>query len=347
VNKPKRAKPLYLISKFVYVNAKVSAIGNPFLETAKLEEIIGLKNLGDFKTLLNTYRDYTIKGCTAREIQAELAQILTKFIQMVKEDSPKRVGKFWDSYLDRLEKDIVKRAIYRVMREEPIEEAIPWIEENQLIYEELKQVKQKDLPALLKSHNFPKAITKLVASKPFDRFKFETELEKWSLEKIGVVPLPTACRRTRDKFLLQFRDLLNLKTLLRAKEIKLPTKLCKDLLVGEGWEIAGWKLEKLIELESVEELLTKLEGTSWIGPLRDAFVEYKVEGIYPLEKAADEHFIKKVIQLSIEDNLGIGPGIRFIVGKQYEIQNLKVIVKGIEEAIRPERIRKLLIKVSS
>jgi V/A-type H+-transporting ATPase subunit C len=233
------------------------------------------------------------------------------------------------------------------MREEPFEERKLSLKENQLLYEDLKELKPKDLPAMLKSHNFPKEIIKLVASKPFDRLKFEAELEKWTLEKLLTIPLPNACSKTRDNFLLQFRDLLNLKTLLRAKEIKLPTKLCKDLLVGEGWEIAGWKLEKLIELESVEELLTKLEGTSWIGPLRDAFVEYKAEGIYPLEKAADEHFIKKVIQLSIEDNLGIGPGIRFVVGKQYEIQNLKVIAKGIEEKIKPERIRKLLIKVSS
>ncbi|HIH97732.1 MAG TPA: hypothetical protein HA346_01805 [Thermoplasmata archaeon] len=350
--KKRRKNSLFLTSKFIYLNAKVAAMGSPFLQEQKLTELSGLRSLEDFKSLLNSHKDYSIKGESAGEIQEELDEHLPKFLELVKKDSPKQVGDFWDAYLDSIEKEHLKKASYKLMRGEKLEDKKFQLEKNRLIYLDLQQLKEygeewKALPALFRTHDFPESVIKFLEQKPLNKIKFEAEFERFSLSRLASAPLPASCKKTSRKFVLQLRDLLNLKVIFRAKEIKLPPGLCRELLLREGWELADWKLEELIEAWGVEGLLSRLEGTSWAKQLRDAFANYQTEGIYSMEKALDENFMKKMVELSQGDNLGIAPSIRFVVEKQYEIQNLKAVAKGIEEVISPERIRKLLIKVSS
>jgi len=67
------------------------------------------------------------------------------------------------------------------------------------------------------------------------------------------------------------------------------------------------------------------------------------EGVQPFENALDESLLKVVENLSIKNFPLFGPLLRFIVAKEFEIRNLKVIVKGVEEKLGVERIKTLLI----
>ena len=61
-----------------------------------------------------------------------------------------------------------------------------------------------------------------------------------------------------------------------------------------------------------------------------------------LENALDSLFLKLVTNISIQNYVSIGPTIRFIVSKEFEIRNLKIIAKGIGENLPTEMIKSYL-----
>jgi len=132
---------------------------------------------------------------------------------------------------------------------------------------------------------------------------------------------------------------------LRAKQIGYSEELCLNLFLSEGQEIAFWKFKELAGVEFVPQVISVLEGTSYFDVLKDAIEEYnKEKSVQVLENALDNLYLKLVKNISLKNYVTIGPTIRFLVSKEYEIKNLKAIVKGIGEGISSEIINRILIK---
>ena len=101
---------------------------------------------------------------------------------------------------------------------------------------------------------------------------------------------------------------------------------------------------KLVEMEDVPEVISHLEGTIYMSYLRDAIVEYEKENsVFPLEKALDVCFLHLLSNLSVEYTSNLGVGIRFVVSKEYETQNLKAITKGVLEGLSLDTIKKTVV----
>jgi vacuolar-type H+-ATPase subunit C/Vma6 len=54
-------------------------------------------------------------------------------------------------------------------------------------------------------------------------------------------------------------------------------------------------------------------------------------------------YLKHIKEISQENYITIGPTIRFLVSKEFEIRNLKAIAKGISENIGSDLIKEILI----
>ncbi|MEA3457463.1 MAG: V-type ATPase subunit, partial [Candidatus Thermoplasmatota archaeon] len=77
----------------------------------------------------------------------------------------------------------------------------------------------------------------------------------------------------------------------------------------------------------------------------DSIEDYnKEESVQVLENSLDSFYLKLVKDISIQNYVNIGPTIRFLVSKEFEIMNLKIIAKGIEENIQSDIVKNLLIK---
>jgi vacuolar-type H+-ATPase subunit C/Vma6 len=48
--------------------------------------------------------------------------------------------------------------------------------------------------------------------------------------------------------------------------------------------------------------------------------------------------------ISTQNYVTIGPTIRFLVSKEFEIKNLKIVAKGVDEHLSSELIKGFLIK---
>jgi vacuolar-type H+-ATPase subunit C/Vma6 len=119
---------------------------------------------------------------------------------------------------------------------------------------------------------------------------------------------------------------------------------CKKLFIGEGHEIASWKFEELTQVDSVSQVISCLEGTSYFEVLKDSIEQYNKGGsVQILETALDGFFLKRMRDLSMENYISIGPTIRFLVSKDFEISNLKIIAKGVDERLPPELIKSFLV----
>jgi vacuolar-type H+-ATPase subunit C/Vma6 len=117
-----------------------------------------------------------------------------------------------------------------------------------------------------------------------------------------------------------------------------------EIFNGEGREIAPWKYEELAEMDGVAQVISGLEGTSYYNILKDSIEYYNREKtVQILENKLDCLFLKLIKEISTKNYVTIGPTIRFLVFKEYETQNLKVIAKGIAENLSAELTKKFLV----
>lgn len=322
---------LILLTKFAYPNAKFSAIENTYLKERELTKLLEIENLKQLKENIIS-RDFMIKGETINEMQKSVDESLAKIILMAKNDSPKKVRKFYDVYLEKIDADMLKKAIMNAIEGREIKE-YAFSDEISNIIEKLKKATKEEIEKILKEHGF--------AISPEMSFEeIEKEVDKKIIEKIMNVPLPLSCNKAREKFAKILIDIINLKTILRGKHYKL--KDIEKYILPNGWEISDWQIKELLKIDAVPEIISLLEGTSYFPELRQAIAEYEEEGVIALEKALDKHLIRAVGEIANEYPLTIGPGLRFIIEKEFEARNLKIVIKAVGEGMQ-EEAKKLLV----
>jgi len=152
----------------------------------------------------------------------------------------------------------------------------------------------------------------------------------------------------KQDYLLRLIDIKNLKNILRAKNLNYNEEYSNNLFLGEGKEISEWKFKELSQLNDVYQILNGIEGTSYYNFLKDSIELYnKEKSTQIFEKLLDEFYLERIKEISIQNYTNIGPILRFLISKEYEIMNLKIIAKGIDEKINTEIISNLLVRVKA
>jgi vacuolar-type H+-ATPase subunit C/Vma6 len=115
-------RPFITHMKFAYPNALFGAIGNPFVEEKDISRIVESKDLSGFKDSLNNLKYYNIEGENAFEVQQSLDNNLIQTIKMMRKDSPKEMGDFYNAYLEKLDLFFVKNILKNKLEDIPNEE---------------------------------------------------------------------------------------------------------------------------------------------------------------------------------------------------------------------------------
>lgn len=329
---------LAIIAQFTYPNAKFNAIGASYLKEKELAHLINSKSLDDLKNNIIS-RDFHVEGDTIEEMQKSVDASLVKILQMAKNDSPRSVRKFYDAYIKKIDARPLKNVLKAIVEEKELPEEEFFSQEIKNFVDSIKKASGDEMPAIFSMHNM-QDVWELIEKKALF-MEIEGAIEKKIVQEIRAVPLPKSCRHARDLFMKYFIDILNLKAILRAKYMGMD--LSKENLFGEGRELSYWQLEHFLKIDAVSEIISLLEGTSYIKPLRDALGEFEREGVSALERALDRHFLSLVGGIAVENTMNLGPGIRFIIEKEFEAQNLRAIIKGVGEKMSAEEIWKILV----
>lgn len=345
------SRPFSTYVKFVYPNAKFEAMGNPFVTEKELSRVVDTKNLNDFKDALNSSKDYNLSGDTVYEIQQSLDNSFMKTIEMMRKDSSKKMKGFFDAYTEKMDVYLVKIAVKnkldgKKINEKLTDQAIIPTTKNLIL--KIADSEKENLPDILKSAGFEKEITDLLNTEEVDYLKLDTAFDKNVVNRIKTVKVPYKCNQAKQRFVNNIIDTVNVKNALRAKRLGYDIEAIRNLFIGEGQEIANWKLKEISEADSVPHIVSSLEGTSFYDPLKNVIEEYnKNKSVQVFENALDGHFIKLVKDISLQNYSSIGPTLRFIVSKEFEIKNLKIIAKGIGEELSSDFIKPLFVMEAS
>ena len=345
------SRPFSTYVKFVYPNAKYEAMGNPYVAEKNLSNLVESKTLSDFREFLSNSKDFKIKGESSYDIQKSLDDSFYQTIEMMKKDSSKKMDDFFDIYLEKVDMYLVKKELRNKLKNDEvndnsIEQAI--LSSTKKLLYDIKEVERENLSEMLLDFGFHEDMAKELANEKIDYMEIDNEVDKYIINKFIVVKVPYKCGEGKEKFIKTYLDIYNIKHLLRCKQLGFGKENCMKYFNGEGRELAKWKYEELSELDGVAQVINQLEGTSYYNVLKDSIEEYNREKtVQILENRLDNLFLDLIKEISLKNYSTIGPSLRFLIFKEYEIQNLKVISKGIAEDLSKDFTKKFLVMEGS
>ena len=342
------SRPFSTYVKFVYPNAKFEAMGNPYVEEKLLSGISNSKDLSGFKESINTSKDYKIEGKTTYEIQESLDNAFLQTIEMMKKDSSKKMNEFYNTYLEKIDIYLIKNVLKNKLLDKPgkdtiLEKAI--LQNTKKMIQKINDSEKEDISEILKNYGFSEEIIDITSDRNTDFLTLDSLIDKYVINKFKDVNVPYKCEPGKQKYVKTMIDISNIKNVLRAKQLKYNEQSCMKLFLGEGHEIASWKYKEMGEVDSVSQVISSLEGTSYYNSLKDSIEDYNKENsVQVLENALNCKFLQIVRDISTQNYVTIGHTIRFLTLKEFEIRNLKIIAKGVDESLPAEMINNYLIK---
>lgn len=325
---------------FTYPNATFNAIGAPYLQEKELTRLVSSDSLEDFQANVVS-SDFRVDGESIQEVQRAIDVSLARIIDMARRDSPKTVHAFYDAFLQTLDARLIKDALHAVLESSQAPEQEPFSPLGGALRDRLHQADREEMGTTLSELGLLEVKQLIESEAPF--MVIEYAVDRHLVRALAQAEVPRSCKRSRDVFAKRLIDVMNLKAILRATYYGLEE--VQQMLFGEGWEIPGWQVDHMLKIDSIPEIISLLEGTSYGTALRDVLPQYEREGLGTLEMAIDRQFVQHAAAIGLDDTMGLGPGIRFLVEKQYEARNLKAIAKGVGEGLDAEQIWNMVVTI--
>lgn len=317
-----------LYAGFSYPNAKFSAIPTSYIKEREVMRLLELKNLEDVTNNVVS-RDFVLEGDTAQKIQQSIDASLVRIIAMAKKDSPAKVRCFYDAYLEKIDAETLKKAVKARMEGHEVE-GTAFSDAGKELLDKLAGAEVDELIPILREYGYD-----VTPEMSYD--DIETAIDRRSMERLLSVKLPASCRKARDKFVKTMIDICNIKTILRGKQYGFEDT--EPYILPGGWELSEWQIRELLRMGTIPEIISMLEGTSYMPYLRQAINEFETEGVVALERALDRCLIRAAGDIANDNTLAMGPGIRFLVEKEFEARNLKIIAKAVAEGLQDDARR--------
>ena len=141
-------------------------------------------------------------------------------------------------------------------------------------------------------------------------------------------------------------DTANLVMVFRLLKADVEGGKAERYFLSGGRSIRENLYKELSQLSDVDEVLDRLKGTAYAEALDEAALRYlEMASIPVFERALEELLMRTALVASIRDPHGVGVAIAYLYGKQNEITNLRIIVKGKTVGMPADRVREELILV--
>ncbi|NPA62083.1 MAG: V-type ATP synthase subunit C [Methanococci archaeon] len=346
------------LAPYAYVNARIrskeaklldDAKLNELIESGSLEELVGLLEDTDYgqyvAEVMNELRDPI---AVEKALDMYLADLYA-LIYRISPDGAKKVLKVFTKKFDiKNIKTLIRAKFVGLDAEETYKLLIPLGNIPPEKLKELSEVKTvEEVIRGLDGTEYFKILQDELSNydQTSDILVFELALDKYYLESLRKTIMTEGKEEDLFReFVGTIIDVENLKVILKGKADGLSAEELGKYITLEGYELAEWKLKDLISAGGIEGVLSGLEGTSYAEILTEAMEEFeRTKSIYAFEKALDKYVLEKGKKLSTRKPFGVGPIIGLIVSKELEVKNLKAIIKGKIENLKPEDIRSLLI----
>lgn len=141
-------------------------------------------------------------------------------------------------------------------------------------------------------------------------------------------------------------DTLNLVTVFRMIKEEVEAEDAAAFFLEGGRAVRRDLYLELARMSDVDQVLDSLKHTPYGEALDAAAVRYlEMQSIPVFERALEELLMRRALTSGIRDPHGVGVAIAYLWGKQNEVTNLRIIVRGKEVGMPADRVREELILV--
>lgn len=337
---------LLAIAHFTYPNAKFRGQGNPFIKEKELSPLVESRNINEvFSEVKNKGFDISKESREdIDQVEREIEKNNLELIKKAKRASPYETKPLVDAWLTRYDVKMAKKAIKSVRKggekEEIKTKLMPVKMIDESIIESMASARNmQELISVLKETE----LEEVLAGEDWgeDFFQLDVELDKFAFDRLkkSVMKVDTQERSPVKLFIGKYIDIYNLKIIVRGINEGIDNDTLKECLLPDGWELKRWKLEQMVESKNLEEALVELEGTDY-AELRK---EGTAKGLFEIEMMLDSILLSVSSKLMSENVLRVGPVLKYLVSKELESRNLRVLIRGIKEGVSPERIKGMMI----
>lgn len=228
---------------------------------------------------------------------------------------------------------VVVGAIIVIIASRPILDIYPYLHPNARVRARKGRLfDEKQLSEIVESSNTEEIIAYLRGFPDYaeylDNYSLDKALDIQLAETYDLVSriVPKDIQKSFN-VLSKKTDINNIKSLLAAKEVGLSSEDTLELLVPAGSLYDD--IERLSTVNSVNEVITGLDGTEYSSVLEDAIPSYEdKQMLLPLESALDKYYLNNLIkstEVPANENTEI---LYSFIGTQVDIVNLKLIIRA-------------------
>ena len=239
-------------------------------------------------------------------------------------------------------------AVIVVITFRPLMEYYPYTYPNARVRAKIgKILNEKQIAELAESESLEEVQNFLRGHKDYakfvDKYPIEQALDANLAESYDLLAriAPGDLKPTFDLMLDQW-DIKNIKSVLIAREAKLNEEETRELLVPYG-ELKDDQ-DKLIEADSVQDLIVALEGTPYAKILEEALPDYNEnKTLLTLESALDNYFYERLLVKSssqADDNTRM---LHSYIGTKVDIANIKIILRAKADNLTYDQIKPYVI----
>lgn len=141
-------------------------------------------------------------------------------------------------------------------------------------------------------------------------------------------------------------DTFNLVMVFRLLKADIESLNASSYYLEGGRVIGQEQFLELARLSDVDEVLDHLKKTPYAEALDTAALRYLENASIPVfERALEDLLMRRALLAGVHDPHGVGVAIAYLFGKQNEVTNVRIIVKGKAVGMPADRVREELILV--
>jgi V/A-type H+-transporting ATPase subunit C len=345
-----------------YVNARIRGMKSRLLDRRTLDDMVFQPDLESLISSLEKtpYKEDIIEAkvlyqgvlCIEYALRKNFTKTFRKILDFAKNSEAERYIRI---FLHRWDvqniKTILRGKNVHVTNDEIMECLVPAGELDEVTLIEL--VKQPDVRAVIDllatwGIAYAKPLTEKFHeySEKGDLAVLECALDKYYFfESLETVQSPSYNTILIQNILATEIDVVNIKTVLRMVRDHVDIEESRKYLIEGGRELPLDTLNQLITLHSVEEVIKKLENTSYrfLADVPESAI--KTQKISVMEKALEKYLVRKGVSVFLGDPLSVASVIGYFWAKYNEITNLRIISRCKTVDLPDEQLKEELVYV--
>jgi vacuolar-type H+-ATPase subunit C/Vma6 len=326
--------------QFSYHNSRVTTIGNPYILRDELHSLLAAQSVDALSKAVTGDLAIRPGSVTLKDLDGDLTSSFHSFLDQLRKETPGSVEPMLVPFVRRYEADELKRVLRNIGRLNEVMHPIGSLSED-MVRQLLSSRDMQSAKEVLETHPSYPYLAEVLKGDELDLEALDRALDEYGIAGFeSPKGLPLGARRGAREFYEALCDRYNLNLVLRSLGSTRDRDRTLEELIGRGGALGRSTLESMVDASSRREAISYLSGTYAEAYFKEVSDTRKGPD---LEMALDRFLLGAANVISQRHWTSVGPTVRFMVGKEMELRNLRTLFISKAAGWTEERTRSLLI----